>query len=210
MSISSDTVIEIIAAIALSVVTFWIGYAAKRPRLENHGGGTGSISIPNRDIMATSVYIYNHPSFFGLKVRREPATITSARIYDPELKEYVGPVLRWAKDGSDELEQEVIINTGKQRRLYLFAKERYDNKFFIFSAEKLNTDLPRQTDKYTDKKKEFTLVLFDDIGKKYKFNLIVRNTDQSVNAGAKLTQLRVRGHYLREALGNLRQAVWPR
>lgn len=209
MSLSVDTIITI-STVVFSIVAFWVRCSAKRPRPRIIGSSTGSISVPNRDVMASSIHIHNDPFFFGFRVRREPATITSARIYDLELKEYVGPVLMWAKDGSHELEREVIINSGKQRRLYLFAKDRYSEEYFILSVDKLNTDLPRLPDKYKDKKKEFRLVLFDEEGRTYKFNLTVRNRDQSVDAGPKFTKLGARSYHLREAVRHLRQTIWLR
>src|SRR5688500_6508574 len=84
MTLSTDAIIGIVSTVLFSIMSFWIGHIAKRPRLKLYGSGSGGISVPNRDIMASYVFIYNHPFFFGFRVRREAATITTARIYDSE------------------------------------------------------------------------------------------------------------------------------
>ena len=105
MSFTGDqlAIVGILATVVFGVLGFIAGYSAKRPRLEVSGSGSGGISVPNKDIMASSVTFRNNPSFFGLRVNREQAIITSARIYDPELKEFVGHILMWEKKRFTEI-----------------------------------------------------------------------------------------------------------
>lgn len=195
------TVVDVVVKAALAIVGFWLGYSSKRPKLEVQGSASGGAPVPNKDVMATSTTVYNRPSFFGLPVNREAAMIVEARIYDPELKEYVGPCLLWRGHDGQELIRECSIGSGRQATIYLFAKERYSEEFFVFAPNKLNDELPKQLTKYKDKKKDFSLMLVDVNRRKYTFDFTVRNSEQSVSVGFRVSKLRTRWNLLRRALG---------
>jgi hypothetical protein len=185
-------------SVVVASVFFILGIRTQRPKLIGGGSGSGTVHVPGKDVMASSLQFNNQPSFLGMKLPREPAKIQSARIYDPSLKEYVGPVLRWRKDGTDQLEQQTSIEAGKSAHLYVFAKERFSDEYFIYASTALNADLASPLPKYTEAKKDFSVVLFDEIGRKYQFDITVRNTDQSVSVVFKLTW-RARWEMIREA-----------
>ena len=195
------TVVDLVVKVALTVIGFWFGYSSKRPKLEVQGSGSGGFAVANKDVIATTATVYNRPSFFGLPVNREAATIVEARIYDPELKEYVGPCLLWRGHDGPELTRECSIGSGRQATIYLFAKERYAEDFFVFAPNKPNEELPKQLTKYKNKKKDFALMLVDVNRRKYTFELTVRNSEQSVSVGFRVNKLRARWHLLRRALG---------
>jgi hypothetical protein len=204
MVVSGDALalLGILFTIVVAVIFFIWGLTVKKPKLVSTGAGSGGISVPNKDIMASNIVVYNKPSLFGIKIDREPARITSARIYDPALQEFVGPSLMWGKNGSQELEREHTIESGRQGNLYLFAKERHSEEYFVFSAVSLNTEISRPTTKYKDNKKDFSVVLRDTIGRKYRFDIAVRNGDQSVSVSFKITW-HARLNMLREGFGLL-------
>lgn len=133
--------------------------------------------------MLSQVTLYNNPAFIRhwIRVSRQSVTLTEARLYDPELGELVGPLLLWGRDGTNELLREVTIESGMQGRLYLFAKDRYADEYFVYHADTLDSDPPRSSDRYTEKKKRFGLVLRDVNGRQFTYRLVVRNTDQSVH-----------------------------
>jgi len=174
-----------VAGIAASplttIVGFMFGYAAKRPKLRLTGMGSGSQPVGSRDLMLTSVQLYNEPRFFGLPVSREAAEVTEARLYDFELRELVGHQLMWAVDGADSLSARTTISSGRQATLYVFAKDRHADEFFAYHSSSLAVAPPRSEARYTDKKKPFALWLRDVNGREFKFPLQVRNLDQEVS-----------------------------
>lgn len=181
---------------------FWLGYSARRPKLEIIGSG-GS-HIPNK-VMTTNTIVYNRPSFFGLPMNREAATIVKAYIYDPELKAPVEPNLRWLnQEGGQELIRECTMASGREATLYLFAKEPSNlDEFFVFAPNR--TDEPpkecqRALTKYKDKKKEFVLVLLDVNNRVYRYEFTARNSEQGVSVGFRTNKLRARWDLLRKAL----------
>ncbi|SRR6266581_2046497 len=196
-------VFDVATKVLFLLLGFWLGYSAKRPKLQLAGSGSGGIRIPNKDVMATSVQVRNNPSFFGLPVNRDKATITEARLLDPDLREYVGPCLMWATPGSEALSREIAIESGRDARLYVVAKERYDDNYFVFSANKLTDELPRQLTKYKDKKKAFVLSLRDVNGQEYRYDIVLRNTEQSVHSQIPVSPLWRRLSYLWRAIGPL-------
>jgi hypothetical protein len=191
-----------VAGIAASPLTaiigFMFGYAAKRPKLRLSGTGSGSRPIGSRDLMLTSVQLYNEPRFCGLPVAREAAEMTEARLYDFELRELVGHQLMWAVAGTDTLSPRTTVQSGRQATLYIFAKDRYADEFFAYHSSSLSTDPPRSPARYTEKKKPFALWLRDVNGRQYKFPLQVRNTDQSVHVHSNIGWWhRLRLHFYR-------------
>jgi len=179
--------IEIIVTLVVALISFYLGISRKKPKLIGTGSGSGSIRIPGKDVMASSITIRNDPTFWGMRISRDLAKIDSARLYDYELKEYVGPSLNWKVDGSNDLAGQVTIESGKQASLYVFAKERHNQDFFVFSLPSLDAELPKYLTTYDNLKRDFSIHLFDRIGRKYKFNITVRNSDISVSIGFKLT-----------------------
>jgi len=204
-----SAVIAFVPAVVLALVSFILGIRVRMPRIIGAGGGSGQIQVPGKDVMASSLQFYNQPNFWGMRIPREPAKIQSARIYDPSLKEYVGPVLRWRRDGTSQLEQRTSIEAGKSAHLYVFAKERFSDEYFIYDSTALDADLAGPLPKYTEAKKDFSVVLFDEIGRKYRFAITVRNTDQSVGVGFKLTW-HARWEMIREAFRLLWRAFSSR
>lgn len=192
----------------VALVFFLLGLTAKRPKLIGGGSGSGTVRVPGKDVMASHIDIRNQPTVLGIKIPRETAKIASARIYDPTLKEYVGPVLKWHINGSTELSQTICINPGKSAKLYLFAKERHADEYFVYNSNALDAELQEPLIKYKDPKKDFTVVLVDEIGRKYRFSVFARHSDQSVGIGFKVTW-HARLAMIREAFGLLWRAVTP-
>ena len=104
--------------------------------------------------MLSHVTLYNNPAFIRrwIRVSRQSANLTNARLYDPEQGELVGHLLLWGKDGTRQLFQEVTIESGKQGRLYLFAKDRYADEYFAYHAASLDADPPRSPARYTERR----------------------------------------------------------
>jgi hypothetical protein len=198
-------ILGIVLSVVLALVFFILGIRVRRPKLVGAGAGSGQIQVPGKDVMASSIQIDNRPSFWGMRIRRETAKIQSARINDPSLREYVGPTLRRRQGGSNELEQQISIEAGKSAHLYLFAKERHSDAYFIYHSTALNADLIPPLIKYTEANRDFSVVLFDEIGRTYRFNITVRNRDQSVGIQLKLTW-HARWEMIREAFRLLRGA----
>ena len=171
----------------VAVLFFWLGLSQRKPKLIGSGGGSGNIQIPGRDVMATSVSIRNEPTFFGMRAPRDTAQIESARLYDPDLKEYIGPVLVWREEGTNTCVSRVAIESGKQANLYVFGKDRWSQDFFVFSGTALNDPLPERLTVLPRDKRDYEIHLVDTIGRRYKFRITARNGDQSVSASFKLT-----------------------
>jgi hypothetical protein len=72
-------------------------------------------------------------------------------------------------------------------RLFLFAKDRHDESYFVYYSTTLDAPPESSSEKYRDRKRLFTLTLFDVNGRKYEFPLDVRNHDQSVKLHFKFT-----------------------
>lgn len=208
MNFSADAwaIIGILFGIIIALIFFILGLRVGKPKLIAQGSGSGGVRIPDRDVMATSLHVSNMPTFWGMKVNRGAAQINSARLYDPALKEYVGPVLLWKQDGSQELSTQCTIEAGKQGLLYVFAKDRHAKEYFIPSGKSLNSELHRPAVTWSDQKKDFSVHLFDVIGHVYKFDIVVRNSDQSVGVGYKMT-MHTRLQLIKNAFGDLRRAL---
>ena len=198
-------IIGILLGVVVAIVFFILGLRAHRPKLIAGGGGAATIQVPGKDIMASSVQFYNHPSYWGMKIPRETAKIDHARLYDPVLKEYVGPVLMWNEPGTSELKQRTSIEAGKSATLYLFAKERYNKEYLILQGTALNAELIVPATQYSEEKRDFSVVLLDEIGREYRFDITVRNGDQHVSAGFKLTW-HARRQMIADAFRSLRGA----
>ncbi len=207
MNLSSDAwaIIGVLFTIIVALIFFILGLRVEKPKLVAQGSGSGTVRIPNRDVMATSLNVSNLPTFWGMKVNRGTAEINSARLYDPSLREYVGPVLLWQENGSQELNAKCTIEPGTQGRLYVFAKDRHEKEYFIPSGKSLDAELNRPTNTWADQRKDFSVHLFDSIGRVYKFDIIARNSDQSVSVGYKMT-MHTRVQLVKSAFGDLRRA----
>jgi hypothetical protein len=190
----------ILATLVVGVGAFVLGSSSVRPKLRVAGGGTGGAGSNQQDLMLTSVNVTNDPSFFGLKVHREAARMTEARIYDPELQELVGPCLMWRNGQKGDLSRENTIESGLRGQLYLFAKQRYAKEYFVYYADALDHKPQSADATYEEKKKEFSLVLRDANQRWYVFDLVARNTDQSVHVIFR-RRLRGRLYLLRHVLG---------
>ena len=166
-----------------------------------------SIPVPEKWVTASSIQVDNQPSFWGMRIPRETARIVSARIYDPSLQRCVGPALRWSRDGSNPLEQEISLEAGQSAHLFVFAKERKTSEYFIFPFTALNEDLVGPLYKYRDAKKDFSVVLCDEIGREYRFDIVVRNSDHFVEIEFKLTW-RARLAMILGAFRLLGRALW--
>jgi hypothetical protein len=162
------TIVAIFLGVVVALVFFILGLRAQRPKLISAGGGSGQIQVPGKDVMASSIQVNNQPSFWGMRIPRETAKIDHARIYDPSLKEYVGPVLKWREGGSNQLEQRISIEAGKSAHLYVFAKERFSDEYFIYQSTALNADLVEPFNRYREAKKDFSVHVFDEIGRIYR------------------------------------------
>jgi hypothetical protein len=46
---------------------FWLGLSQRKPKLLGSGSGSGTIQIPGRDVMASSVSFRNEPTFLGIR-----------------------------------------------------------------------------------------------------------------------------------------------
>jgi len=137
--------------------------------------------------MATSISFENVPKFMGLTVNRGAAQIEYTRLYDPALKEYVGPILMWSVGHAQDLSAKCTIEAGKQGILYPFAKDRYSKEYFVPNGKSLNSDLDRAPITWSDYNKKFTICLIDVLGNEHKYDVNVRNSDQSVGIGFKFT-----------------------
>lgn len=207
MSLSNDTwaIIGILFTIFIALIFFVIGLRVGKPKLMAQGSSSGMTGIPNKDVMVTSLSISNLPTFWGMRMNRGPAQLESARLYDPSLKEYVGPILLWVVEGTQELSQKCTIQAGKQGQLCVFAKERYTKDYFIPTGKSLTCELNRPTVTFDELKKDFSVHLRDVIGHEYKFDIIVRNNDQSIGVGYKMT-MHTRLRHIKNAFISLRRA----
>lgn len=149
--------------------------------------------MPGRDVMASSISIVNEPTFLGMRAPRDTAEIDSARLFDMDAKEYVGPVLMWVDEGSRTLVTRRSIASGKQATLYVAGKDRWSPDYFVFSGTSLNTALPERLTILPNDKRDYEIHLYDSIGRRYRIGITLKNSDQSVNIGFKITF----GHRLR-------------
>ena len=189
MQLDADdiSILGLILAPVISFFFFWLGLSQRKPKLVGSGGGSGSIQIPGRDVMVSNITIRNEPTFLGMRIPRDPAQIESARLYEPETREYVGPVLMWREDGTNNYVSRISIDSGKQANLYVFAKDRYSPDYFVFAGSSARAPLPERLTILPRDKRNYEVHLVDSISRRYRFRITVRNTDQSVNIGFKLT-----------------------
>jgi hypothetical protein len=186
MELNANTlaILGLILTPLVAVFFFWLGLSQRKPKLIGSGGGSGTIQVPGRDVMATSVSIRNEPTFFGMRAPRDTAQIESARLYDPDLKEYLGPVLVWKEEGTNNCVSRVAIESGKQVNLYLFGKDRRSQDFFVFSGTALNVPLPERPTVLPRDKRDYEIHLVDTISRRYIFRITVRNADQPVQVSS--------------------------
>jgi hypothetical protein len=189
----------------VAVIFFLLGLRVQRPKLIGAGTGSGTMPVPARNVHAAHVAFRNHPTFLGIKVRKEDATIVLARLYDPDLKMHVGGVLRWPQSGSPNLVQGTTIRAGKSETLYVFGKELGTDSYFIFSSNSLDSPLPTNLVRYKEAKKDFSIELSDELERKYRFDISVNHAEQ-VSIRFKLTLI-ARIEYLQEAFEMLRRAL---
>jgi hypothetical protein len=194
--------------IIVSLVFFIIQIRATQPKLIAVGSGSSTVWVPNRDVMASSITIINKPTFLGMKVNRGAAQIQSARLFDRELNEFVGPPLMWRKKGARELGPECALEPGQQSTLYIFAKERHANDYFLYAPRSLDSEYDKPFEVYGSPRKDFSVHLTDIIGARYRFDISVRNGSQHVNIQLKLTW-HARSQMIREALSLFRRALTP-
>ncbi len=172
-------------ATVIAAVFFALGITGARPKLRSDGGGGGSVGLPGRDIVQSYITIRNTSTIWGLKARRETARIVSARLFDPSDREYVGPPLRW-HDPSGVLKTETAIESGKGANLIVFGKERHAQEYFIYDAPAYNAPLAPHLTVFTELRKDFVLVLTDDLDREHRIEVTVRSEVQSVSVSAKL------------------------
>jgi hypothetical protein len=193
-----DSAVKIVGGI---VGGFWLGYLSRRPNLKIIGSSESHIA---NKVMTTSAVVKNKPLFLGrVPMDREAATIVKACIYDPDLKQFVEPALRWHQKGVQELTHECTVGSGREATLYLFAKEPYSLEFFIFAPNRLADELPEQRrrsalPKYNDAEKQFFLVLLDVNDRKYRYKFTARNSQQGVSVVFRTSKLRARWDLLRK------------
>ncbi|KQV99948.1 hypothetical protein [Rhizobacter sp. Root1221] len=193
--------LDVMGKAGIGLASFWLGYSAKRPKLELGGIGSGGFDVAGKDVMATSFTIHNRPSFFGLPFNRDAATIVEARVYDPDLKEYVGPGLMWLAAEGPEMVRERTIASGRQATVMVLAKERHAEDFFVFASDRRSAELPRQLKKFKEARKDLELRLIDVNRHRYNYRFTARNDDQSVGVMRKGLRLGTRWNLLRRALG---------
>lgn len=180
-------IIGFLLTIIVALLLFIIQMRSARPKLVTVGSGVERIHVPNQDVMASSVSFENRPTFLGMRVDRGPVKIQSAMLYDLELKEFVGPSLMWREEGSSKLEGQCTIEPGTNRTLYVFAKERFSEEYFVYTASSLDVDYNKTILKFKDRKKNFAIHLTDTIGNRYRFDVVARNGDESVGVRFTLT-----------------------
>jgi len=182
-----NLIIGAVLGIVIAYVFLMLGLSANKPNLIAIGGGSGSIPVPGRDIMLSHIRIENRPTFFGMRFNRDPAEIDSARLYDPKTNKLVGKQLLFKQEGPIELGPKCTIRAGANVALYVFAKERSQNEYFQYSASNLHSDIEEPPCRYTDEKRDFSVDLFDSIGRRYRFAFTVGIGNQSVKITFKMT-----------------------
>lgn len=179
--------VGLLTGVFCSAFFFWLGLSQRKPKLVESGAGSGAIRIPNRDVMASTISIRNEPSIFGMKTPRDAATVESARLYDPEIKEFFGPPLVWRQSGTSQCASQITIESGKHADLLVFAKDRHSREYFVFSGDALDKPLPAHPTVRSHDKRSYEVHLFDSIGRQYRFSIVARNNDQSVDVSFKFT-----------------------
>lgn len=202
MTLTADqsNLITIAIGLLTAIGFFLLGLTAKRPKLIGGGGGSSSVRVPDKDVMATHISVRNQPTYWGIKIHREAANITSARLFDPDLKEVVGPALKWQIAGTTGLSPTTKIDSGKVANLYVFGKERHADEYFVYDASALDSALSTYLTRYREPKKHFSIIVYDDIGRKHRFDVAVRNSNQSVSISFKIT-FRTRLAMIGEGMG---------
>lgn len=179
---SGDVFLQLALLVTGVILGIILNNIARRPRVEYTGGtGSGRVSVGSRELVLAWIQIRNNPSFFGFPINRETARIDEARVFDPELDELVGAGLVWEDRESLNFVQTCELESGREVKLYLFAKEPFKDEYFVFHAESKTSEPPRSTARYTDKKKEFVIKLRDANGRRYQYPITVRNKDQLLN-----------------------------
>jgi hypothetical protein len=208
MSSDALTIIGILLSVIGVLISIIVGLKRSLPKLIGTGTSSSSMKIQDKDLMVSSITIRNKPTFLGKKVSRGPAKIRSARLYDPKLKELVGPSLLWRGDKPNEYEIECTIEPGASKQLHVLAKERYAEGFFQYTKSYQNVEWPSPSAIYRERRRAFSVHLYDSIGRQYKFNIIARNSDQSVHLAYKKT-MHMRCEMIRDAFRSLRRALTP-
>lgn len=177
LNISIDTWEVTIVAISITLLLFIIGLHSKRqPNLIIIGGGGGPpVNAGDQDVSVVSIDIINMPTFSVMKADRGSAVIDYVRIFDPILEKYIGPYLLWSVDGSQDLFQSVMIKSGEEAHLNVFAKSRQSDEYFILSGKDLSKKLSLSDYKYDEIYREFSIHLFNKGGVIKKFDFNARN-----------------------------------
>jgi hypothetical protein len=199
-ALSTDTLIGIFFSIFLAILCFVAAIKSSRPKLLVNGGGGGS--GPAATMSYTSISITNDPNFFGIKIAKEPAQIVMAWLIDNRLKENY-PLLNNWRDDTNGNSREALIDCGKSRHLCLFNQLRNNDKYYIYGD---NMNITNSDAFFTDRTKEFTLMLRDAVGREYKFDLQIKNTRHNLAVITAVT-ISQRVQLLKSALIRLKLAL---
>ena len=205
---NTSRIFYFIAGVSVSIFFFVLRYNIQKPKLVFGGGGSGGISTPDEDIVATDIQLYNSPTFLGFRIERSAAKIVSARLYDLKDRVFIGPTLRWRTNaGGFALAGTAEIEAGGQSTLYLFAKIRHANSYFVYAASATNEKYYQPDMFFSDRKKWFRLDLRDSIGRIYRFKLQAVQSGQGVRVLCPMT-LANRYGLIVDAFNQLRIAIF--
>lgn len=162
----------------------------KLPKVRVTGSGSGSVKLDNDEKFSSSrITISNVPNFFGYPIKRDTLSVASARIYDPEKRQYEGHLMRWEGE-PDNMPFKTDIEVGEVGRLFIYGvhKERIHHYAgtTINNIEHSNTLL-----KIGDSRK-LEIHITDKLKRKYKIPIKISAKEQRNNADGFGVQMRVK------------------
>jgi hypothetical protein len=146
------------------------------PKIMINGGGGGSSRIEKDEFFGYQcVYVFNSPHFLGYPIKREDLEAKSARLYDPTLRRYIGPPLRWRDETGDEV-AETRIQAGQYRQLNILGI--YNQRVHHYCGQSLHNIELSETLVELNQSRRLEVHIFDSIGRRYRVPIKVSSVER--------------------------------
>jgi hypothetical protein len=149
------------------------------PRLVTVGFGGSMVRnvLPDPGLVVTCITVRNEPISGRSKPPRDSATDCTARLFDPEAKEYLGGGLQWRNPVSGSLQDRMTLASGEHADLCVFVKAEYSPDYYVFFAQPARNQLPDQLPWVAPDRRQFEVHVTDSTNTTHVFAILVRKSD---------------------------------
>lgn len=200
--LTTELLIKLAFSLAGLMGGFFLGLRSRVPKVRMNGGGSRS----NQEVTTASIGITNDPGFFGLKIDRLPVTIVSATLIHEKTKLSYAMRDGWQEPGTGKLVNRITLSPGEHSMLYVFTQATGSKAYSVYNSTVSN---PVGTEPDTfEPQQYFTLVLYDSIGRRYRFRFFVLRHNHSIEISPAITWAD-RGRLLKDSFSMICQAFRP-